>query len=84
MEVNTAYTNTYSGNYQAVMNLPAEETANALPAMKTPQEVKQAEIQEKVMMDLQDVQNFLYTLIGSKLRVHEGKSIPGASLNVSA
>ena len=42
------------------------------------------EIPEKVMMDLKDVQNFLYMLIGSDIKVESGRDQIGNSVNTVA
>ncbi len=40
-------------------------------------------IREEVMMNLEQVQNFLYMLIGSKLRIEHGHKLPGSSVNTA-
>ena len=42
------------------------------------------DVPEKVMMDLKDVQNFLYMLIGSELRVESDKTGVGSTINKRA
>ena len=81
MEVNTAYNVPFPGNQSASFVKAADI---AIPGFKTPQEIRQTEIQEKVMMDLEEVQNFLYMLIGSELQVKEDRGLKGTSLNFSA
>ena len=39
---------------------------------------------EKVMMDLKDVQNFLYMLIGSEIRIESKDPAVGSSVNTVA
>jgi chloramphenicol 3-O-phosphotransferase len=39
---------------------------------------------DKTMMDLQDVQRFLYMLIGSEIKVAEEPSASGSVVNMSA
>ena len=41
-------------------------------------------VREQVMMNLEDVQNFLYMLIGSKIRVESGNNSIGSSVNTAA
>ncbi|OHD71221.1 MAG: hypothetical protein A2W19_10590 [Spirochaetes bacterium RBG_16_49_21] len=41
------------------------------------------EVREEVMMNLQEVQNFLYMLIGSKLRIHADRNSLGSSVNTA-
>jgi hypothetical protein len=41
-------------------------------------------VREQVMMNLEDVQNFLYMLIGSKIRIESGNHTTGSSVNTAA
>lgn len=41
------------------------------------------EVREQVIMNLQEMQNFLYMLIGSKLRIHTDKNSLGLSVNTA-
>ncbi len=51
---------------------------------QTAREVRQAKVDQKVMMDLKDVQSFLYMLIGSEIKVSEEDRVPGTALDLSA
>ncbi len=42
------------------------------------------QVREQVMMNLQEVQNFLYMIIGSKLRIESDPSTPGSTVNTCA
>ena len=41
-------------------------------------------VREQVMMNLEDVQNFLYMLIGSKIRIESGNHSTGSYVNTAA
>jgi hypothetical protein len=41
-------------------------------------------VRDQVMMNLEEVQNFLYMLIGSKIRIESGKHSTGSSVNTAA
>ncbi len=41
-------------------------------------------VREEVMMNLQEVQNFLYMIIGSRLRIETDHGRPGSTVNTSA
>lgn len=41
-------------------------------------------VREQVMMNLEEVQNFLYMLIGSKIRIESGNHSTGSSVNTAA
>ena len=45
---------------------------------------KRPKIEENVVMELKDVQNFLYMLIGADLKVTDEGKIAGSTLNLSA
>lgn len=74
---------TINTSYNTSVHVPA-----AMQADKTPVEIPSAQrepkIAEKVMMDLQDVQNFLYMLIGSEIRVESDKNALGLNINTAA
>ena len=89
MEVNTQYNIVFKNDFREPQldgSSPSEslQETELLDSFKTPQEIKRAEIEQKVMMDLKDVQNFLYMLIGSEIQVKEGNSVSGTSLDISA
>ncbi|MBN1495971.1 MAG: hypothetical protein JXA07_04325 [Spirochaetes bacterium] len=42
------------------------------------------EVREQVVMSLQDVQNFLYMMIGSKIRIQSEANQVGSSVNTAA
>jgi len=44
----------------------------------------QKQTTEKVMMDLKDMQNFLYILIGSRIRIEPDKNSVGSIVNTVA
>jgi hypothetical protein len=41
-------------------------------------------VREQVMMNLEEVQNFLYMMIGSRIRVDSGNHSVGSSVNTAA
>ena len=41
-------------------------------------------VRDQVMMNLEEVQNFLYMLIGSKIRIESGNHSTGSSINTAA
>jgi hypothetical protein len=41
-------------------------------------------VREQVMMNLEDVQNFLYMMIGSRIRIDSGSHSVGSSVNTAA
>lgn len=43
-----------------------------------------AKVREEVIMNLQEVQNFLYMLIGSRLRIDTGEHKAGSAVNTCA
>jgi hypothetical protein len=42
------------------------------------------EVRKQVLMNLEDVQNFLYMLIGSKIRIDSGQRSIGSTVNTAA
>jgi hypothetical protein len=92
MDVNTNYGTNYSANINVLFpgsqnssTAKAGETSDiVMPGSKTPHQMLQAEIHEKVLMNLQEVQNFLYMLIGSDLKVEESRQQLGNSINMTA
>lgn len=82
MDINVALNVNFSGNQIPV--LPPKEDSIAKEAEKPrEEEVKRPKVEEKVMMDLKDVQNFLYMLIGAEIKVKD-ENFAGDSLNLSA
>lgn len=51
------------------------------PHLRVAHENVMREIREKTMMDLKDVQRFLYMMIGSKIKVESENSEMGGHLN---
>lgn len=41
-------------------------------------------VREEAIMNLQEVQNFLYMIIGSRLRIQTDHGTPGSAVNTSA
>ncbi len=41
-------------------------------------------VREEAMMNLQEVQNFLYMIIGSRLRIESNQNTPGTTFNACA
>ena len=70
---NNAYHNV-SGN----IRIPGSEMVNPV------QKHRNAEIIEEVMMDRKEVQNFLYMLIGGNIKVSQGNTIMGSTVNAQA
>lgn len=87
MDVNTQYTSTSFIEFPADFSKTSTEKVPETTAeeqFQTAREIKQAKVDEKVMMDLKDVQNFLYMLIGSEIKVSEEDRVPGTALDLSA
>ena len=62
--------------------------AAATPAPEAPlfeqKDSMSEKVREQVMMNLEEVQNFLYMLIGSKIRIDSGRHSTGSSVNTAA
>jgi len=86
MEVSTNYNSitTQNGFNALKATTEARDINVEQPKVKADQEIKMAKIDETVMMDLKDVQNFLYMLIGSEIKVHDDNGSRGSMLNLSA
>ncbi len=97
MDVNTQYSTQYniftSNEFkgQDLRNKDSEELRaeigiDAVNAekLKTAREEKEPKVKEKVMMDLKDVQHFLFMLIGADIKIIESNSVSGASLDMRA
>ena len=65
----------------ADLSAPVKKTA--MPSAFGEKETEGDKIREEVMMNLEQVQNFLYMLIGSKLRIEHGHKFPGSSVNTA-
>jgi len=81
MDVTTLSTSP-SFSYHGTGSPAAAETA-MLPFRDNSVQQK-FEISEKVMMDLKDVQNFLYMMIGSSLILKSNDNTPGSGLDTVA
>lgn len=68
------YTDSYPGKRIGEKN---QEVPYAIPKEHS----EGAKLREEAMMNLQEVQNFLYMLIGSKLRIKTDHSTPGSTVN---
>jgi hypothetical protein len=62
----------------------AANTAGRVSVGQTNQASIVQEIHDKVLMDLEDVQKFLYMLIGSQIRVESGENSVGKRINTVA
>jgi hypothetical protein len=54
-----------------------------LPFPFSNEDSESAKIREQVVMNLEQVQNFLYMLIGSKLRIHSENNSVGSTVNTA-
>lgn len=90
MEVNTSLNVMFPG-IQNVPNIPkdgvamqSEKDEIAFKETPLPFEKKKPEISEEVLMDLKDVQNFLYMLVGADLLIKNDDNVAGDTVNVKA
>ena len=65
-------------------SLETEKLTEKITEKLTERITEQFKYQEKVMMDLKDVQNFLYMLIGSEILVQNDSQPTGSSVNTFA
>ena len=83
MDINVDFNVNFSGN-----QLPALHKREGEPIVSDaeifPKGTKRSKPEENVLMELKDVQNFLYMLIGGDLRVAEKGKFAGKTLNLSA
>ncbi len=93
MDVNTQYNIITSSEFfshdlqsREDRELTAEQKTGGvdIEQFRTAREDAEAREREKVMMDLRDVQHFLFMLIGSEIKIIENNSVPGAGLDISA
>ncbi|TFH40780.1 MAG: hypothetical protein E4G96_06845 [Chrysiogenales bacterium] len=63
------------------MTTGAEKTGMPFPFAKD--ESVSQQVREEVIMNLQEVQNFLYMLIGSKIRIESDAASIGSSVNTA-
>jgi|GEM_PF-2626164 len=87
MDVNVQYNlknfTEFQPDFSKTSTEKVSETADE-EQFQTAREIRQAKTDKKVMMDLKDVQSFLYMLIGSEIKVSEEDSVPGTALDLSA
>lgn len=81
MDINAILSVNLSANQNIIS--PKGEGAAAVE-MEMPRAINKVKVEEKTMMDLRDVQNFLYMLIGMDLTVKNGDKFAGDSINVEA
>ena len=80
MDVNTQYNLiTLKESQPDFSKTSTEKVSEAITEeqFKTAYEARQAKADAKVMMDLKDVQSFLYMMIGSAIKVSEEDRVPG-------
>jgi len=83
MDINVDFSVNFSGNQLPALHKKEGETG--IPdSEKFPVGVKRPKPEENVIMELRDVQNFLYMLIGANLKVTENGKFVGTTLNLSA
>jgi hypothetical protein len=58
-------------------------TRQGIPFIFAKEQSASVQVREQVMMNLQEVQNFLYMLIGSRLRVESNNDSVGSSVNTT-
>jgi hypothetical protein len=81
---NTSYSLPRSADNRA-MAVNSPFTSNKeIPFMFAKESNLSDTVREQVMMNLKEVQNFLYMLIGSELRLHSEHSSIGSSVNTAA
>lgn len=61
----------------------ASATRQEIPFVFAKEQSVNTQVREQVMMNLQEVQNFLYMLIGSRLRVESNNDSVGSSVNTT-
>lgn len=89
MDVNITYNIPYSiprsGDFtemQAGRSMDGKKPEITLPFAKD--DSVSDKIRDQVVMSLQDVQNFLYMMIGSRIRIQSDKNTLGSSINTAA
>ena len=81
---NTSYSLPRSADNRAMgVNSPFSPN-NEIPFMFAKENKLSDTVREQVMMNLKEVQNFLYMLIGSELRLHSEHNSIGSSVNTAA
>lgn len=78
---NTPYSIPRSDDFTKI--LAGREAAGKKPEMAMDKSLGE-EVREQVVMSLQDVQNFLYMMIGSKIRIQSDNNSLGSSVNTAA
>ncbi|MCL1911214.1 MAG: hypothetical protein FWG13_03305 [Leptospirales bacterium] len=83
MDINVDFSVNFSGNQLPALHKKESETV-VQDAENFPKEARRLKPEENVIMELKDVQNFLYMLIGGDLKVMESGKFAGNELNLSA
>lgn len=82
---NTPYSIPRSADFPEIHNGKAvSETETEATFASEKRDGISEKVREQVMMNLEEVQNFLYMLIGSKIRVDSGRHSVGSSVNTAA
>ncbi|OHD64348.1 MAG: hypothetical protein A2176_01805 [Spirochaetes bacterium RBG_13_51_14] len=80
---NMPYSMSRSFENNDIAGMPISARKPELPFVSTNDSSVSDEVREQVMMNLEEVQNFLYMLIGSKLRIHSDHDSIGSSVNTA-
>ncbi|MCL2025313.1 MAG: hypothetical protein FWG92_00715 [Leptospirales bacterium] len=83
MDINVDFNVNFPGNQLPALH-KKEAEAVAPDAENFLKETKRPKIEKSMVMELKDVQNFLYMLIGADLKVTDEGEISGNILNLSA
>ena len=88
MDVNVISSMPYSiprfgENGELIPGKPVAERKPEIPFPFSKDDSEDAKIREQLVMNLEQVQNFLYMLIGSKVRIQSGHDSVGSSVNTA-
>lgn len=84
MEVNTYFNINFQGAQENLFQKKENLSVPNVSEEHLPFEKKKPIISENVLMDLKDVQNFLYMLIGAEVLIKDDDSFAGDSVNIRA
>jgi hypothetical protein len=73
----------FGENGELVPGKPIAERKPEIPFPFSKEDSESAKIREQLVMNLEQVQNFLYMLIGSKVRIQAEHNSVGSSVNTA-
>jgi hypothetical protein len=73
----------FSENGELIPGRIINEKKPELPYPFSNEDSETAKIREQLVMNLEQVQNFLYMLIGSKIRIHSENNSVGSTVNTA-